>query len=144
MKSALAIIAIAALSAGCAGVNYVSQKYAGVPAVQYRAKDGASYRIVDNPRQQRLMIGPHISSSATGGFIKGFSLGSGIGATPPVVSRDAAEEYLASTGRQCEARDITLVVDPYYEVRYSCSRPQPEQMPPNQPTTTGALPGTRL
>ncbi|RCS24951.1 hypothetical protein DUT91_05760 [Phyllobacterium salinisoli] len=151
MKIALFLIPIAvpvvAALAGCAGINYVSQKYAGQPSVEYRAKDGTTYRIVDNRREERLMIGPSISSSATDGFIKGLSLGSGIGATPPVVSRDAAEEYLASTGRKCESRDITLVVDPYYEVRYSCSSTlyrRGRTEPLAQPTTTGALPGTLL
>lgn len=110
---------LAALS-GCAGVNYTKQNYAGLPAVDFTAKDGATYRIVENREQKKILIGPGLNQSASQGFVKGLAMGTGLGVTPPVVFRDVTEEYLATTGRRCESRDVTLVVDPYYEVRYAC------------------------
>lgn len=105
---------------GCAGVSYVQQKYQGMPPVEFVAQNGSNYRIVDNAQESRLLIGPGLAGTATQNFVKGFSTGTGLGVTPPVVFRDAAEEYLKSTGKRCETRDVTLVVDPYYEVRYKC------------------------
>lgn len=116
----LASLAAVTVLAGCAGVNYVQQKYQGMPSVEFVAQSGSNYRIVDNVQESRLLIGPGLAGSATQNFVKGFSTGTGLGVTPPVVFRDAAEEYLKSTGKRCETRDVTLVVDPYYEVRYKC------------------------
>lgn len=110
---------------GCAGVNYVQQKYQGLPSVEFVGTSGTNYRIVDNQAESRLLIGPGLAGTATQNFVKGFSTGSGLGVTPPVVFRDVAEEYLKSTGKRCETRDVTLVVDPYYEVRYKCSLRSP-------------------
>lgn len=104
----------------CAGMDYVKQKYQGYPAIEFTAKDGSTYRIVDNRADARLLIGPSALGSASQGFMQGFARGSGLGTTPPVVFRDAAEEYLASTDRRCETRDVTLVVEPYFEIRYKC------------------------
>lgn len=115
----IVLSACVALSA-CAGVNYTKQNYAGLPLTDFTAKDGTTFRIVDNREEKKLLIGPGLNQSATQSFVKGLAVGSGLGVTPPVVFRDVAEEYLASTGRRCESRDITLVVDPYYEVRYAC------------------------
>lgn len=123
-----ALAALAALT-GCAGVNYVQAKYQGLPSVEFVGKSGTNYRIVDNQPESRLLIGPGLAGTATQNFVKGFSTGTGLGVTPPVVFRDVAEEYLKSTGRRCETRDVTLVVDPYYEVRYKCSLRSPRMSP---------------
>lgn len=117
----LAVFVAVTVLAGCAGVNYVQQKYQGMPSVEFVAQGGSSYRIIDNAQESRLLIGPGLAGSATQNFVKGFSTGTGLGVIPPVVFRDVAEEFLKSTGKRCETRDVTLVVDPYYEVRYKCS-----------------------
>lgn len=122
------VLAVVALLAGCAGVNYVQQKYQGLPSVEFVGTSGTNYRIVDNQKESRLLIGPGLAGTATQNFVKGFSTGSGLGVTPPVVFRDVAEEYLKSTGKRCETRDVTLVVDPYYEVRYKCSLRSPRMV----------------
>ncbi|MBX8782299.1 hypothetical protein HBA94_00835 [Ochrobactrum sp. GRS2] len=122
-----AFAALAVLT-GCAGVNYVQAKYQGLPSVEFVGKSGVNYRIVDNQTESRLLIGPGLAGTATQNFVKGFSTGTGLGVTPPVVFRDVAEEYLKSTGKRCETRDVTLVVDPYYEVRYKCSLRSPRMV----------------
>lgn len=122
-----ALAALAVLT-GCAGVNYVQAKYQGLPSVEFVGKSGVNYRIVDNQTESRLLIGPGLAGTATQNFVKGFSTGTGLGVTPPVVFRDVAEEYLKSTGKRCETRDVTLVVDPYYEVRYKCSLRSPRMV----------------
>ncbi|MFK4825143.1 hypothetical protein ACI0FM_10190 [Paenochrobactrum sp. BZR 588] len=108
------------LVSGCAGVDYTQKNYAGLPAIDYKTDDGRSYRIVENREQKKILIGPSIDPSASRGFVKGLALGSGIDPVSPVVVRDAAEAYLNSSNRRCESRDVTMIVDPYYEVRYIC------------------------
>jgi len=113
----IAPLLLAAL-AGCAAISYAKDNYAGISPQQFKAASGDRYTIYDNIGQSRLMIGPAGSASATQGFVKGLGLGS----VPPVVYRDVAEQYLRSTERNCTAQDVTLILDPRYEVRYRCDR----------------------
>lgn len=121
LRLAAAPILMGALS-GCAGIDYAKTNYGGWPQQQFTTSGGQTFQIIDNPSRERLMIGPGSSSSTTGGFVK--NLGAGVAgslvATPPVVYRDAAEQFLRSTGRNCTAQDVTAIMDPRYEVRYRC------------------------
>ncbi len=106
---------------GCAGIDYAKSNYGGYPPQQFKTARGQSFEIIDNPSRGRLMIGPG-SGGATEGFVKSLQMGvaNSIVATPPVVYRDAAEQFLRSTGRNCTAQDVTAIMDPRYEVRYQC------------------------
>ena len=124
MKPSLRLTApllLVALS-GCAGIDYAKSNYGGLPQQQFTTSGGQSFQIIDNPARGRLMIGPGGGGTAAEGFVK--SLGSGVAnslvATPPVVYRDAAEQFLRSTGRQCTAQDVTAIMEPRFEVRYTC------------------------
>jgi hypothetical protein len=107
---------------GCAGINYAKSNYGGLPQQQFKAESGQSFEIIDNPARGRMMIGPGAGGSSTEGFVRGLGMGvaNSLVATPPVVYRDAAEQYLRSTGRSCTAQDVTAIMDPRYEVRYRC------------------------
>ncbi|PSH66228.1 MULTISPECIES: hypothetical protein [Phyllobacterium] len=107
---------------GCAGINYAKSNYGGLPQQQFTASSGQSFQIIDNPARGRMMIGPGTGGSATEGFVRGLGMGvaNSLVATPPVVYRDAAEQYLRSSGRNCTAQDVTAIMDPRYEVRYRC------------------------
>ncbi|MBZ9653494.1 hypothetical protein [Phyllobacterium lublinensis] len=106
---------------GCAGIDYAKTNYGGYPQQQFKAANGQTFEIIDNPSRGRLMIGPG-AAVATEGFVKNLGMGvaNSIVATPPVVYRDAAEQFLRSTGRNCTAQDVTAIMDPRYEVRYQC------------------------
>lgn len=121
LATRLFLIVSAIVLSGCAGISYATKKYEGAFFSEFKSTDGSVYRIFDQPEYNRLMIGLSASQSASQGFIRGLGAGSGIGSTSPVVLRDAAEEFLKSTGRRCESRDITLIVDSQYEVRYKCA-----------------------
>ncbi|ATU91408.1 hypothetical protein [Phyllobacterium zundukense] len=112
---------VAALS-GCAGIDYAKSNYGGLPQQQFTTERGQSFEIIDNPARGRLMIGPGAAGKTTEGFVRGLGMGvaNSLVATPPVVYRDAAEQFLRSTGRTCTAQDVTAIMDPRYEVRYSC------------------------
>ncbi len=87
-----------------------------------KPRGGQSFEIMDNPSRGRLMIGPGSGGGATEGFVKNLGMGvaNSLVATPPVVYRDAAEQFLRSTGRNCTAQDVTAIMEPRYEVRYQC------------------------
>ncbi|MEK1886047.1 MAG: hypothetical protein AAAB35_00395 [Phyllobacterium sp.] len=125
MKPSLLLTApllLAAMS-GCAGIDYAKSNYGGLPQQQFTTSSGQSFQIIDNPARSRMMIGPGGGGSATQGFVKSLAGGvaGGLVATPPVVYRDAAEQFLRSTGRNCTAQDVTAIMDPRYEVRYTCT-----------------------
>ncbi|UPT53393.1 hypothetical protein [Synechococcus phage Ssp-JY39] len=117
----VAAIAACALMSGCAGANYAMEHYSGVPIQQFKASSGATYRIFDKPAENRLMITSSIGDALGSGAVQGMTLGAVRPTSAAVVFRDAAEEYLASTGRKCTTRDTTLVIDSQYEVRYECA-----------------------
>lgn len=119
MKSV--VVAACALLSGCAGANYAMEHYSGVPIQQFKASNGATYRIFDKPTESRLMITSSIGDALGGGAVQGMTLGAVRPSSAAVLFRDAAEEYLKSTGRTCTTRDTTLVIDPQYEVRYECT-----------------------
>jgi hypothetical protein len=106
----------------CAGIDYAKSNYGGLPQQQFETSSGQSFQIIDNPARGRLMISPGSGGSTTEGFVRGLGMGvaNSLVATPPVVYRDAAEQYLRSTGRNCTAQDVTAILDPRYEVRYRC------------------------
>ena len=108
---------------GCAGISItLNPTMAELPQQQFTASSGQSFQIIDNPARGRMMIGPGTGGSATEGFVRGLGMGvaNSLVATPPVVYRDAAEQYLRSSGRNCTAQDVTAIMDPRYEVRYRC------------------------
>lgn len=117
---ALILASCVALS-GCGGMSYAMEHYGNVPIQNFQASTGTSYRIFDKPNENRLMITSSIGGSLGGGAVSGFTLGAVQPASAEVLFRDAAEQYLTSTGRNCRSRDISLVVMPQYEVRYECS-----------------------
>lgn len=118
-------VGCALLVSGCAGVDYAMKNYGGVPIETFRASTGSQFRIFDKPSEHRMMITPSIAASVRGGAVSGLTFGVANPANVEVVFRDAAEEYLASTGRRCRSRDITKIVDPQYEIRYECEPAEP-------------------
>ncbi len=124
MKRVVQLVTLLLLAlGGCAGIDYAKSNYGGLPQQQFTTSGGQSFQIIDSPARGKLMIGPGSGGSATEGFVKGLGMGvaNSLVATPPVVYRDAAEQFLRSTGRQCTAQDVTAIMEPRYEVRYQCS-----------------------
>ena len=54
---------------GCAGIDYAKTNYGGYPQQQFKAANGQTFEIIDNPSRGRLMIGPG-AAVATEGFVK--------------------------------------------------------------------------
>ncbi|MDP9837617.1 hypothetical protein J2T09_002369 [Neorhizobium huautlense] len=121
-KIAITASVVALALSGCAGVNYAIQHYSGIkPVIWTSPTTGKSYRIYDKRAENRLMIALGLGESALQGIGAGATLGIADTRTPSVVYQDAALEWLATTGKKCEAKNISLVLEPQYEVRYVCA-----------------------
>lgn len=118
----LAVVAMCAALSGCAGAQYAMDNYGKVKPVAFRSpSSGGGYRIFDKPEENRLMITPTIGASLGGGALKGATFGAVNVLNSEAAYRQAAEEFTKSTGRTCRAESVSLVIDPQYEVRYSCT-----------------------
>ena len=100
--------------AGCSGLNYVMENYGDVES-QAHYYNGQKFSIFDRPDVGRLMVTP----SAGQAFLEGLTFG--LAATPEMTMQNAAQSYLDKTGRKCTVGDPKLIIDPQYEVFYSCS-----------------------
>jgi len=118
------VITITALSlalTGCAGFNYAIKNYGGVHTRYFTASNGALYRIFDKPEESRLMITPSLQNSAIHGVVRDATFGLARPMSADAPFRQAATEFLQSTGRTCSVVSIEVVFDPQSEVRYQCS-----------------------
>lgn len=112
--------ALLSVLAGCAGAQYAMSNYKGVKVETFKSTTGRTFRIFDKPTENRLMITPTVGGALGHGAAKGLTFGAS-GASPAVIYRDGAAEYLAAAGRSCTIKDTTLIADPQYEVRYDCA-----------------------
>ena len=123
-------ISILLVTAGCAGANYAMQNYSGIDPVTWRsATVGSTFRIFDKPKENRLMITLGFGEATMQGVGSGLTLGAADTRTPSILYQDAAIEWLKATGRVCTATNTFLVIEPQYEVRYSCATPVPAVTP---------------
>lgn len=132
------VLAVALLPflAGCgAGVDYVIQNYSGTPLVKHEilpadgkryVDDGSgnvvdrakTFRIFDKPAENRLMITPSMGDAIAMGAVQGLTLADSD--SPIIIYKDAAVDWLKTTGRRCAIVDAYLIIKPQYEVKYSC------------------------
>ena len=98
---------------GCSGMNYALEHYSGTKPVQF-IDGGKKFRIFDRPNEQRLMITPSLGSAAAQGATFGAA------STAEMTYHSASQAFLDSTGRDCKAGDMKLVVQPQWETFYTC------------------------
>lgn len=109
------VLAAAAISGCSPSVGYVMDNYNHVPVVDYEHTTGLAYRVFDRPSDEKMMI--------TGSFKAAFgqSLAGGNTKEPAENYTAAAIGWLAKQGRNCKATSTKLLLEPQYEVTYSCS-----------------------
>lgn len=117
-------IAVASLFlSGCASVNYIKDNYDGVPITSVQTKHD-TFRVHDKPAENRMMITSSIGAALAGGMLSGLTLGSATGTPPTPVFEEAANKYLAETGRaHCSVKSVALLLDPQFEAKYECKTP---------------------
>jgi len=106
---------------GCSGFDYAMETYGDTPPVAFTSQ-GKAWRIFDKPGDRIMMITPSLGDVAGAGMAEGLTLGTIGDQTAPVTHfRQAASDYLASTGRRCSITSTREVVDPQWEFTYECT-----------------------
>ena len=108
---------------GCATGSYAEKHYADIEAVSFE-HDENEWSIYNKPSENRLMITPPYSVSATRGFMLGLTFGVVDTDFAGGVYRDAAIAWLASQGKECKANNfhqIQYLTEFQWEVEYECS-----------------------
>lgn len=115
-----AAIILALLLPGCASMGYAMHHYSGVPVEQHQyGRD--TWRIFDKPEEGRMMVTASIGGAVATGAVQGATLGlSGPLTGPMGAYRAAAQDYLASQGRDCTITTGGLIIEPQYEFFYEC------------------------
>lgn len=126
VRVGVVLAASAALAACVAGpaIDYIKAEYTGVPVKLHTVAE-EEYRIFDKPEANKLMITPSLARSAGIGAAYGATYGAADQSTFTKPWSDAAESYLASTGRTCKILSTELLMRPQYEVKYDCAPPAP-------------------
>ena len=107
------VLAVLLLS-GCSGLNYAMENYQSVKPITFNYAE-QQFRIFDKPTEGRLMITPSIGGAMASGATFGLA------GTAQNTFKSAALAYLSSTGRNCNASEMMLVVEPQWETFYTCS-----------------------
>ena len=123
---AAGVVAAGLLVAGCTGVNHVVATYGSVPAETVTMPGGATFRVFDRPQLGRIMTAPSLRQAATSGAVASATFGLVDPSPNPVHHRQAAEYYLAASGRTCVLEGGSREVLPtQYEHLYSCRPSSP-------------------
>lgn len=117
------ILALAVLTAGCAGIQYANQ-YRGIEVERF-SWDGQTWRIFDKPDEGRLMITPTLLRSARQGFVGGLFFGAFDTDIPKPRYEAATIGWLLESGRECTVTDGYEVVSPQWEFTYTCQSGPP-------------------
>lgn len=114
MRNILLALTAALTLTACQGMGYAIQNYGSTPRLVWKDSTGKEFGIYDKPAENRMMVTASIGRAAADGAT--------FGATrdPGQTYRDAAVEYLAQQDRRCTAISTTVIVEPQYEVTYSC------------------------
>lgn len=99
---------------GCSGLTYAIENYQSVDPVSF-TNGSQGFRVFDKPNEGRLMITPTIGQAMAQGATFGAA------STAQNTYKQASLAYLASTGRNCTSTEMSLVVQPQWEMFYNCS-----------------------
>ena len=119
MKKALLLALTVFVLTGCSGMSYAAKNYGGIQVEPWQ-HDGRKWRIFDKPRENRLMITASFGSAVVQGLGEGLTLGAVNMDHPGNMYRNATVAWLSAQGRKCEAKSVSLIVSPQWEVEYEC------------------------
>ncbi|MDV7145920.1 hypothetical protein R3X27_24860 [Tropicimonas sp. TH_r6] len=114
------VFAVLVAVTGCSGLDYAVSNYSKVKPVQFTYA-GNTFRVYDRPDENRLMITPQVGDRSGANALKGAAQGAAGGlAGSEGTYRSASDAYFSGTGRQCEVNRIERIVEPQWEVFYTC------------------------
>lgn len=116
MRKCGVLIAAAALG-GCASFSYIGETYGALQPQAVTTKAG-TWQMIDRATEGKVLV--QRTQSTASSIASGLGLNPTNAAAPQPDYREAAEAFLAQSGRTCRIKDGYLVVAPSWEFTYDC------------------------
>ncbi len=120
MKSILLLL-IAAFCSGCAGQSYLLDNYSATAMPDTVSTSADNWWIFDKPAEGKMLVQRNPGSAAAQGFFGGLMLNPTVTAAPKPLYEQAAQAFIAKTGRSCTIKDGYLIIEPSWEFKYECT-----------------------
>ncbi|MBX9588434.1 MAG: hypothetical protein K2X43_03960 [Hyphomonadaceae bacterium] len=112
---------ITAMLGGCASFSYLGESYSALqPQIVTTKAD--TWRVFDRTAEGKLLVQRNPGNPTASGVVGALGLATTNAAAPQPDYREAAEAFLAQTGRGCRIKDGYLVVAPSWEFTYECDK----------------------
>lgn len=120
MKAILTPLLVAVLG-GCAGQSYILDNYSATAMPDTVSTPADNWWIFDKPTEGKMLVQRNPGSAAAQGFFGGLMLNPTVTAAPKPLYEQAAQAFLAKTGRSCTIKDGYLIIEPSWEFKYECT-----------------------
>ena len=117
MRSSGALVLMAAVLGGCSSFSYLGESYGAMQA-QIVTTKADTWRVIDRAAESKILVQRNPGAAAGQGAVSSLGLNA---AMPQPDYREAAEAFLAQSGRSCRITDGYLVVAPSWEFTYQCN-----------------------
>ena len=119
MRSSGALVLMAAVLGGCSSFSYLGETYGAMQAQTVTTK-ADTWRVIDRAPESKILVQRNPGTAAGQGAVSSLGLSATNAAMPQPDYREAAEAFLAQSGRTCRITDGYLVVAPSWEFAYVC------------------------
>lgn len=110
---------MAAVLGGCSSFSYLGETYGAMQAQTVTTK-ADTWRVFDRAAESKILVQRNPGTAAGQGAVSSLGLNTTNAAMPQPDYREAAEAFLAQSGRSCRVTDGYLVVAPSWEFIYEC------------------------
>ena len=119
MRKLGALIIMAAALGGCSSFSYLGETYGAMQAQTVTTK-ADTWRVFDRTAESKILVQRNPDNAAVQGVVGSLGLKAGNAAMPQPDYQQAAEAFLAQSGRSCRIKDGYLMVAPSWEFSYEC------------------------
>ena len=117
MRRIGALIIMAAALGGCSSFSYLGETYGAMQAQVVTTK-ADTWRVFDRTAESKILVQRNPDNAQ--GVVGSLGLKAANAAMPQPDYQEAAEAFLAKSGRSCRIKDGYLVVAPSWEFSYEC------------------------
>jgi hypothetical protein len=119
MRKLGALTIMAAALGGCSSFSYLGETYGAMQA-QIVTTKADTWRVFDRTAESKILVQRNPDNAAAQGVVGSLGLKAANAAMPQPEYQEAAEAFLAQSGRTCRIKDGYLVVAPSWEFSYEC------------------------
>lgn len=119
MRKLGALIIMAAVLGGCSSFSYLGENYGAMQAKIVTTK-ADTWRVFDRAAESKILVQRNPDNAVAQGVVGSLGLKAANAAMPQPDYQEAAEAFLAQSGRSCRIKDGYLVVAPSWEFSYEC------------------------